>query len=32
MRSAIVLPNGDILVRVFENRTTVVVGVQVIWG
>lgn len=32
MRTGVVLPNGDVLVRVFEDRTAVVVGVQVIRG
>ena len=32
MRTGVVLPNGDVLVRIFEDRTAVVVGVQVIWG
>ena len=32
MRTGIVLPNGNVLVRVFEDRTAVMVGVQIIRG
>lgn len=32
MRTAVVLPDSDVLVRVFEDCTAIVVGVQVIRG